>query len=81
MIPLIGTNFQKFSANLLLIHSRLEARIKSMRAGWQAAASSTLEDENLLAKQIELLKTAFGRYNEKSLGGVYTIQRGEFLSL
>ncbi len=32
-----------------------------MRAGWEAATSSTLEDENLLAKQIELLKTAFGR--------------------
>ncbi|WP_180338225.1 hypothetical protein [Bartonella mastomydis] len=40
-------------ANLLRVHSRLEARIKSMHAGWEAAASSTLEDENLLAKQIE----------------------------
>ncbi|UNF40335.1 hypothetical protein MNL09_07845 [Bartonella krasnovii] len=52
-----------------------------MRAGWEAAASSTLEDENPVAKQIGLLKTAFGRYNEKRLGGVYIIQRGEFLYL
>ncbi len=47
-----------------------------MRAGWEAAASSTLEDENLLAKQINM-----GGYNVKRLGGVYTIQRGEFLYL
>ncbi|WP_273789325.1 hypothetical protein [Bartonella sp. ML70XJBT] len=52
-----------------------------MRAGWEAAASNTLEDENPLAKQIELLKTAFGRYNEKRLDGVYIIQREEFLPL
>ncbi|WP_246054695.1 hypothetical protein [Bartonella massiliensis] len=30
-----------------------------MCAGWEAAASRTLEDENPVGKQIELLKTAF----------------------
>ncbi|EJF82742.1 hypothetical protein MCU_01337 [Bartonella elizabethae Re6043vi] len=49
--------FRQFVAHSL----RLEARIKYMRAGWEAAASSTLEDENPVGKQIELLKTAFGR--------------------
>ncbi len=49
-----------------------------MRARLEAAASSTLEDENPLAKQIELLKTAFGRYNEKRLGGIYYPERRIF---
>ncbi|WP_175868539.1 DUF1465 family protein [Bartonella gabonensis] len=49
--------FRQFVAHSL----RLEARIKYMRAGWEAAASSDLSDENPVGKQIELLKTAFGR--------------------
>nr|WP_275064847.1 MULTISPECIES: DUF1465 family protein [Bartonella] len=49
--------FRQFVAHSL----RLEARIKYMRAGWETAASCTLEDENPVGKQIELLKTAFGR--------------------
>ncbi|WP_375702836.1 hypothetical protein [Bartonella sp. AA131HXZ] len=36
-----------------------------MRAGWETGASSALEDDNPVGKQIELLKTAFG-YSEKN---------------
>ncbi|WP_208436830.1 DUF1465 family protein [Bartonella tribocorum] len=49
--------FRQFVAHSL----RLEARIQYLRAGWETPASCELSDENPVGKQIELLKTAFGR--------------------
>ncbi|WP_039760812.1 DUF1465 family protein [Bartonella queenslandensis] len=49
--------FRQFVAHSL----RLEARIQYLRAGWETAIASDLSDENPVGKQIELLKTAFGR--------------------
>ncbi|WP_375617868.1 MULTISPECIES: DUF1465 family protein [unclassified Bartonella] len=49
--------FRQFVSHSL----RLEARITYMRAGWETADSCALEDDNPVGKQIELLKTAFGR--------------------
>ncbi|EJF74760.1 DUF1465 family protein [Bartonella alsatica] len=41
---------------------RLEARMKYMRTGRESSFPYLLEEDNPVGKQIELLKTAFGRF-------------------
>ncbi|WP_019222822.1 DUF1465 family protein [Bartonella rattaustraliani] len=49
--------FRDFVARSL----RLEARMQYMRTGKEERSSQILEEDNPVGKQIELLKTAFGR--------------------